>query len=456
MHPSSQDPYRLRPDLIEQPPTGLVAIFRRIGPGLILASMIVGSGELIAATVLGAENGYALLWLVLTSCVIKVVVQGEFGRYTVATGETSLEALDRVPGPRVGVSWIVWFWFVAMITTMFGIGAMMGAIAEVLSIVFTGLPIPVGVCVVGAVTLVLLFTGRYAMVEHVSMGLVAAFTVTTVGSALLLLTRPDYFSWGRVVEGLSFHMPEQGLITAVAVFGITGIGANEIITYPYWCLEKGYARFTGPRDDTPAWRSRAHGWINVMGVDVLNSMVIYTFATIAFYMLGAGVLHGLGVIPQGTEMVRMLANMYTETLGGWSRYLFLAGAVVVFYSTVFTVTASNSRMAADFLVMLGLYGREDYERRLKWTRVFVLLFLLVPILFFALLREPVVMVKIVGVSQALLLPVVSLATIYLRYVHLPRAIVPKGWITLALWVTSLVIVVIMGYSVVLQMGSWVG
>ena len=161
MHPSSQDPYRLRPDLIEQPPTGLVAIFRRIGPGLILASMIVGSGELIAATVLGAENGYALLWLVLTSCVIKVVVQGEFGRYTVATGETSLEALDRVPGPRVGVSWIVWFWFVAMITTMFGIGAMMGAIAEVLSIVFTGLPIPVGVCVVGAVTLVLLFTGRY-------------------------------------------------------------------------------------------------------------------------------------------------------------------------------------------------------------------------------------------------------------------------------------------------------
>ena len=66
------------------------------------------------------------------------------------------------------------------------------------------------------------------------------------------------------------------------------------------------------------------------------------------------------------------------------------------------------------------------------------------------------MVKIVGVSQALLLPVVSLATIYLRYVHLPRAIVPKGWITLALWVTSLVIVVIMGFSVVLQVGSWVG
>ncbi len=456
MNPPLQDPYRLRPDLIEEPPTGLVAIFRRIGPGLILASMIVGSGELIATTVLGAENGYTLLWLMLISCVIKVVVQNEFGRYTIGTGETSLEALNRIPGPRARVSWLVWFWFVAMITTMFGVGAMMGAIGEVLNITFPVLSIQAWVCVVAVLTLVLLLTGRYALVERVSMGLVAAFTITTVGSALLLLTRPDYFTWGRVVEGLSFHMPTEGLVTAVAAFGITGIGANEITVYPYWCLEKGYARFTGPRDDTAAWRIRAHGWIKVMGVDILNSMVIYTFATIAFYLLGAGVLHGLGVIPQGTEMVSMLANMYTETLGGWSRYLFLVGAVVVFYSTVFTVTASNSRMAADFLVMLGLYRREDYERRLKWTRIFVVLFLVIPILFYVLLRQPVLMVKIVGVSQALLLPIVALATIYLRYVHVPKAILPKGWITLALWVTSLVIVVIMGLSVVLQVGSWVG
>ena len=405
---------------------------------------------------LGAENGYTLLWLMLISCVIKVVVQNEFGRYTIGTGETSLEALNRMPGPRLRVSWLVWFWFVAMITTMFGIGAMLGAIGEVLSITLPILSIPAWVCVVAVLTLVLLLTGRYDMVEKVSMGLVASFTVTTVGSALLLLTRPDYFSWGQVIDGLSFHLPAEGLVTAVAVFGITGIGANEIIVYPYWCIEKGYARFTGPRDDSVAWRSRAHGWINVMGVDVLNSMVIYTFATIAFYLLGAGVLHGLGVIPQGTEMVRMLASMYTETLGGWSRYLFLAGAVVVFYSTVFTVTASNSRMAADFLVMLGLYDREDYERRLKWTRIFVFLFLVIPILFYVLLRQPVVMVKIVGVSQALLLPVVALATIYLRYVCLPKAVLPKGWITLALWVTSLVIVVIMGFSVVLQIGSWMG
>ena len=79
-----QDPYQLHPDAIEDPPNTFVAIFRRIGPGLILASTIVGSGELIATTVLGAENGYTLLWLILVSCAIKVVVQNEFGRFPVS------------------------------------------------------------------------------------------------------------------------------------------------------------------------------------------------------------------------------------------------------------------------------------------------------------------------------------------------------------------------------------
>ena len=63
------------------------------GRGLVTAGAVVGTGELIATPVLGAENGYSLLWLVILSCAIKVVVQNELGRYTIGTGETGLEAL---------------------------------------------------------------------------------------------------------------------------------------------------------------------------------------------------------------------------------------------------------------------------------------------------------------------------------------------------------------------------
>ena len=94
------DPYTLTPDThrsaARRPRRGAA----RIGPGMVLAASIVGSGELIATTTLGAQVGFAALWIILVSCAIKPVVQAELGRYTIATGETGLEGFNRVPGPR--------------------------------------------------------------------------------------------------------------------------------------------------------------------------------------------------------------------------------------------------------------------------------------------------------------------------------------------------------------------
>ena len=73
---------------------------RQIGPGLILAASIVGTGELINTTSLGAKAGFSLLWLILLSCVIKVFVQVELGRYAITHGQTTLAAFDSLPGPR--------------------------------------------------------------------------------------------------------------------------------------------------------------------------------------------------------------------------------------------------------------------------------------------------------------------------------------------------------------------
>ena len=54
------------------PPTTFGKALLRIGPGLIIAGSIVGSGELIATTKVGAESGFWLLWLIIIGCVIKV------------------------------------------------------------------------------------------------------------------------------------------------------------------------------------------------------------------------------------------------------------------------------------------------------------------------------------------------------------------------------------------------
>ena len=445
---SVADPYALLPESIEEPPVTLLAAFRRIGPGVILASSIVGSGELIATTILGAESGYSLLWLILVSCGIKIIIQNEIGRYTIGTGETILEAFDRVPGPRWRVSWVVWLWALMLAMIMFSTGGMLGAIGEVFHTLVPAVPINAWVWIINVATVVLLIMGRYGLIEKLSMLLVGGFTLLTVSCAFLLIKRPEFFSLSAALDGLTFSLPAGGFATAVTVFGATGVGAGELVAYPYWCIEKGYARFAGPQDGTPAWQRRARGWIRVMGLDVLNSFVIYTFATVAFYLLGAGVLHGRGIIPQGSEMVGMLSAMYTEILGPSSHTLFLIGAVVVFYSTVFASTASQARMVADFLGMLGSYDRRDYQRRIATMRIAVVVLMFLPSLYFTFLQQPVFMVKLGGVAQALMLPIIGLATIYLRYRHLPNAVLPKGWITLGLWISSLIAAVMMAYYVI--------
>ena len=446
-HQSSEDPYALRPESIEVPPKTFLGAFRRIGPALIVGAGVVGSGELIATTVLGAENGYSLLWFILVSCLIKVVVQNELGRYAIGTGETGLRAMDRAPGPRFGVSWVVWSWALMQTISLVTHGGMFAGISEVLNEIVPVVSVGAWVWIVMIVTFVLLLIGRYSLVERVSVVMVIAFTVTTASAAVLLLTTPAYFSWSRMLEGLRFHVPEGSLVTAVAVFGITGMGSTDLIQYPYWCIEKGYARFAGSGDSTAAWVSRARGWIRVMGVDVLSAMVIYTFSTVAFYLLGAGVLHALGVVPQGSETISILSSVYTETLGDWSRYVFLVGAIAVLYSSLFAGTAATARMFADFAALMRVYDGRNYRARVRATRIFTSILLLGPVLVYMVLRDPVLMVIIGGVGQALMLPVVSFSTLYLRYVHLPKAIVPKGWITFALWIASFVMLVMMGYSV---------
>lgn len=441
----SRDLYAYDPAQVSEPPQGLFRILRRIGPGMILAASIVGSGELIATTTLGAEVGYAALWVILLSCALKPAIQAEIGRHSIATGATGLDGFNHVPGPRFKVNWIVWGWALMILMTRFQVGAMYGGVAQALHLVFPSIPVPVWVLALLALTLGLLLGGGYERIEKIALLKVVLFTMLTVLCALLLTRRPEDFSFSELLDGLKFQLPAGGLASAVAVFGITGVGASELFMYPYWCVEKGYARFTGPRDSSPAWRARALGWIKVMHIDILASMIIYTLATIAFYLLGAGILHKRGLIPNATEMIPRLSNMYTETLGPWAVYLFYPGAIVTLYGTIFAATAAESRVGADMCRLLGLFAADDYAARVRYRRRLVWVLTTVGAGLFLIFESPVTMVKVGGVAQALMLPVIAIGALYMRYRRLPREVVPKPWITAGLWIASILTISLMLY-----------
>ncbi|MHC4404539.1 MAG: Nramp family divalent metal transporter [Planctomycetota bacterium] len=499
---------------VEAPPTTVFGILRRLGPGLIIAGSIVGSGELIATTKTGAQAGFWLLWLIIIGCLIKVFAQVEFGRYAISSGKATMSAMDEVPGPRLRVNWIMWYWLVMFIVSLAQLGGIVQGVGQSLAMsvpidgsfnrlledqdawdeeagpiekelraneaqdlasdewavrdaaekrVEAGLIRQMGgprpgydtpgffwtddiqwAIAIGLVTAVILVVGRYGLIQSVSTVMVAAFTAVTLFTVVAMQTQPEWaVTASDLKDGLSFQLPpvvkeltKSPLATALATFGIIGVGANELITYPYWCLEKGYARFTGPRDESPEWAERARGWMRVMRWDACVSMVVYTFATVAFYLLGAAVLHRKELDPAEAQMVPTLAQMYVPVFGSAAKWLFLFGAFAVLYSTFFVANAGHARVASD-AVRVFRAGARTESARLWWVRTFCILLPLVALAFCIFLRKPAELIMASGVMQAIMLPMLGGATLYYRYRRCDRRIMPgRAW-DLMLWISAI-------------------
>ena len=463
------DYYALDNKALEDPPRGFFRSLAKIGPGLILAGSIVGTGELIATTSLGAKEGYVLLWLILLSCVIKVFVQVELGRYAITHGKTTLAALDTLPGPRLGTSWLGWLWLFMMLTTQAQIAAMEGLVGQAAHMAFprasafvaemggklnpgigtflAAHPAHFWATLTGFAAIVLLLSGGYKRLEHITTALVAFVTFVTVACVLGLPFTDFPVKMNEVATGFTFALPATGIFLAASTFGITGVGASELFAYPYWCIEKGYARSVGPRDDSESWAKRARGWLRVMQIDAWFSMIVFTIATVAFYILGAAVLKPRGLVPEGPGMIETLAQMYVEPLGIWTREVFLIGAWAVLFKTLYVATAGNSRLTADFLNLSGLWKTHDVVGRERTVNAFCIFYPLLAIGLFFAFPEPKTLVAIGGYAQALMLPLITGATLFLRMRDTDRRVGPLFITDILVWLAFFAISVVSGYSV---------
>jgi Mn2+/Fe2+ NRAMP family transporter len=480
---------------VSEPPQTLWQSLAHLGPGIVLASSIVGSGELIATTIVGAEAGFVLLWLIILGCAIKVAAQIEIGRTTLTWGRTPLDAFNRVPGPRcAGMGWIYWGWVFMTALIVVQQGGILAGVAQSLSgglpVTATGrewnrlhdeaadmrvaeaavrrrgdateadaiharleaitgamhaLPSPpdetIWAVVVGVVTAVLLGVGRYRLIERVSILLVGTFTLVTLLSLVMLQFDPAWaISSGEIISGLVPSLPpsvggRSPLVTALATIGIIGVGASELMIYPYWCLEKGYGQAVGARDDSPAWAARARGWLKVMQLDAWGSMIVYTTVTICFYLLGAATLGRLGLRPGGGEMVRTLGAMYAPVFGDWARGVFLVGAFAVLYSTLFVAAAGNARMVVDGLILAGRLPADEASRAL-WSKRLSVVWPLAALILALIIREPVGMVLASGIAQAIMLAALGVAVLFFRHRDFDARLTPsRGWDVL-LWLSS--------------------
>ncbi len=443
------DPYILKKENALDPPEGFFKKLKFLGPSFILSASIVGSGELIATTTLGAKAGFVTFWVILVSCLVKVAVQLEMGKHTILYGETAMQAFNQLPGPKFGKArWSVWLVFVVMVVKLLQLGGIVGGVALILNMVLPSISVGLAAFMVAVVVALITFKGYYKFIERFSLVLIGFFTAFTF-MAIYFLKFTEYgLSWSDVSNGLTFQLPVAAVAVAIGAFGITGVGADEIIHYNYWCLEKGYAAHTGPYEKSEAWIKRAKGWIRVMYLDALLAMVIYTVVTAAFYLLGAAVLHAQDRIPEGYEMVESLSAMYTESIGPQAKPVFLLGSFMVLFSTLFAALAAWARQYSDLFGQMGWIDFFNMETRMRSISILAWAMPLLWASLFVFIQLPVLMVISGGIVGSILLLLVVYATLQFRYRRTPAEFLPSKMYDLILWISVLTIAWVAVYGLV--------
>jgi len=383
-----------------------------------------------------------------------------------------LVALNELGGPRCGANWQVWWFIIMLFATTVQLGAMTGGVALALNSAFpqamTGLASQLqNVSPDAAVWLashtehpwavltwflavVLLLSGGYQRIELITTILVAAVTAITLASVLAVPYLGFPISFESLLGGMVINPGDYSnaaIVAAFGCFGITGVGAAELYFYPYWCIEKGYARYTGPREESADWVRRAKGWMRVLKLDCWASMVVYTVATVSFYLLGAAVLNPQNHHPEGTKVIMTLSEMYVPVFGPQTKTLFLVGVWAVLFKTLYVASASDARLTADFLNIAGFVRFKDYSDRRLWTRVCCVIYPTVGLFLYFFFRDPKLMVAFGGFIQAATLPLISFSTLYLRYRKTDRRITPGLCSDVLLWIAVISISTVAFFAV---------
>jgi Mn2+/Fe2+ NRAMP family transporter len=339
-----------------------------------------------------------------------------------------MNMMNQMPGPRFGkkqVSWAAWSWLVLWIFKPIQVGGIIGGVAIILHMAFPVLSVTVWTVLVAFVVIAIMLYGFYEVVEKISLVFMGLFTLFTLLALFMVQNTGFAVTWPDIAEGFSFRLPKGTVGFAFAAFGLTGVGGDEILSYNYWCLEKGYARFTGVRNDSEAWKNRARGWIRVMHLDAFLSMIVYTIVTASFFLLGASILYQRGEIPEGYQMIETISRIYTESVGPMAKNIFLMGSFAVLFSTLFAALAIRTRIFSDLFGVVGWINFGDMKSRLRTIRLIAILFPVLWTIAFLLIKLPVLMVTIGGIATFAMLFIVVFSGLWFRF-GTKEKILPPG------------------------------
>ena len=337
------------------------------GPGAVLASMGLGSGELLFAPRGGAIFGFSILWALVWAGLVKGVMAYSGVRYYTLTGEHPMSRWAKMPGPRG------WFTLSIGFIAIVALPAWAAGLAKILGQVIAwmlGLP-ETNTVFAGLGTIMMLVTaglvliGGYEYVEKAQIAIVGFLSATIAVLAIAAAPSPAQLIGGfipTVPSGYPLFVQQNYPAVArrpvwvevVTYMGAIGGGIQDYIGYVGYAKKRGWGmlgrsdtevqRFmeklnseeTVPLGNDKETKRRGRTWLKAPQVDVLMSFTAITFFTVTSMVLGAVTLHNAQLIPSGTDLLKFQARWFTD-INSNLKLLWQIGAFFALFGTMYSI-----------------------------------------------------------------------------------------------------------------------
>lgn len=342
----------LPPALCSRNPLRWLTIF---GPGAVIASLTIGTGELIFSSRAGALFGYRLLWFFSLVLVLKWALVFVTARHMVLTGAHPFQRWMELPGPR---GWLpLVFLLLAILCFPIWVCFHAGTIGTLLSwlagterALSGGAPFLWGMAVLAAV-LVLVFSGGYSALERIQLVVVLLMLACVLVS--LVLVKPDWFEFlssffiPRAISYPDWAVAQKEFaarpvwVETITYVGVIGGSGYDYLAYVSYLRDKHWGR-AGRAVATAAELQRTAGdpmdtsrrWLRAPLIDCTLSFAAVLLFSAVFVACGAIILGPEHKVPGGSNLLDLQAA-FVERVHPWLKPLYFVGAFLTMLGTLY-------------------------------------------------------------------------------------------------------------------------
>ncbi len=350
-------------------------MFKKIGPGVLVAAAFIGPGTVTACTLAGVDFGFALLWAMLVSIIATIVLQEMAARLGIITQQGLADVIKQ----ELTVKWIRYLVLgtilaaIVMGNAAYEAGNIGGAVLG-LEALFGEAYSSIYPWIIGLCAFILLYIGNYKLLEKVLVSLVLIMSLSFLLTAVI--TKPDLT---EVLKGMFVpSTPSGSLLTIIALVGTTVVPYNLFL----------HASLVSEK-----WKSP----------DNLGDARRDTIIAIA---LGGIVSMAIIVVASSTSgenvsNVMDLAKGLEPLYGDWAKYfmgigLFAAG-----------VTSAITAPLAAAYVVNSCFGWKASLKNMKFKAVWMII-LFLGVFFMTFNIKPIEVIKFAQIANGILLPIIAI------------------------------------------------